>query len=188
MLLSGEPGVGKTTLLNGLADSASAAGTTVMRVTGAEFEGEISFIGLNQLLFPLLGDLDGLGQDHRDALRVALGFNAACLVHDISLPAPTAARGKAATMRRLCDWHQCHRRCAEQVPRQAGKHGKITQKFVSALSTSNPPGHQRATATGRRADHAQPHGRPERTLRPPAFPCLSAWRATEAVNGDVRCG
>jgi hypothetical protein len=39
-----------------------------------------------------------------------------------------------------------------------GKHGKITQKFVPALSTSNPPGHQRATATGRRADPAQPHG------------------------------
>ena len=76
LLLSGDPGVGKTALLNGLADSASAAGTTVLRVAGAEFEGEISFAGLNQLLFPLLGDLDGLGQDHRDALRVALGFGA----------------------------------------------------------------------------------------------------------------
>jgi len=41
-----------------------------------------------------------------------------------------------------------------------GKHGKITQKFVSALSTSNPPGHQRATATGRRADPAQAHRNP----------------------------
>ena len=76
LLLSGDPGVGKTALLNGLADSASAAGTTVLRVAGAEFEGEISFAGLNQLLFPLLGDLDGLDQDHRDALRVALGFGA----------------------------------------------------------------------------------------------------------------
>ena len=76
VLLSGDPGVGKTVLLNGLADSASAAGTTVLRAAGAEFEGEISFAGLNQLLFPLLGDLDGLGPDHRDALRVALGFGA----------------------------------------------------------------------------------------------------------------
>jgi hypothetical protein len=68
VLLSGEPGVGKTALLNGLADSASAAGTTVLRVAGAEFEGEISFAGLNQLLFPLLDDLDELDADHRDAL------------------------------------------------------------------------------------------------------------------------
>jgi transcriptional regulator of acetoin/glycerol metabolism len=39
VLLSGEPGVGKTALLNALADSASAAGTTVLRVAGAQFEG-----------------------------------------------------------------------------------------------------------------------------------------------------
>jgi hypothetical protein len=32
VLLSGDPGVGKTALLNDLADSASAAGTTVLRV------------------------------------------------------------------------------------------------------------------------------------------------------------
>ena len=76
VLLSGDPGVGKTALLNDLADAASAAGTTVLRVAGAEFEGEISFAGLNQLLLPLLGDLDGLSQDHRDALRVALGLGA----------------------------------------------------------------------------------------------------------------
>ena len=73
VLLSGEPGVGKTALLNALADFASAAGTTVLRVAGAEFEGEISFAALNQLLFPLLGDFGELGPDHRDALRVALG-------------------------------------------------------------------------------------------------------------------
>jgi hypothetical protein len=46
----------------------------VLRVTGAEFEGEISFSGLNQVLLPVLGDVDGLGAAHRDALRVALGF------------------------------------------------------------------------------------------------------------------
>ena len=57
--------MGKTALLNGLADSASAAGTAVLRVAGTEFEGEISFAGLNQLLFPLLDDLDELGADHR---------------------------------------------------------------------------------------------------------------------------
>jgi DNA-binding CsgD family transcriptional regulator len=76
LLLSGDPGVGKTALLSALADSASAAGTMVVRVAGAEFEGDISFTGLNQVLFPLLGDFDELGVAHRDALRVALGFGA----------------------------------------------------------------------------------------------------------------
>jgi hypothetical protein len=50
-----------TARLNVLADSASAAGTTVLRAAGAQFEGEISFTGLNQLLFPLLDDLGEFG-------------------------------------------------------------------------------------------------------------------------------
>ena len=66
--------MGKTALLNALAESAAAAGTVVLRVTGAEFEGEISFAGLNQVLLPVLGDVDELDAVHRDALRVALGF------------------------------------------------------------------------------------------------------------------
>jgi len=79
----------------------------------------------------------------------------------MSLRAPMAARrGRPRRCAGLRDSHQCHRRCAEQVPRQAGKHGKITQTFVLALSTANPPGHQRATATGRRADPAQAHRKP----------------------------
>jgi hypothetical protein len=49
---------------------------TVLRVAGLEFEGEVSYSGLNQALFPLLGDLDKLGAVHRDALRFALGFGA----------------------------------------------------------------------------------------------------------------
>ena len=32
----------------------------MLRVTGAEFEGEISFAGLNQVLLPALGDVDEL--------------------------------------------------------------------------------------------------------------------------------
>ena len=74
LVLSGDPGMGKTALLNALAESAAAAGTVVLRVTGAEFEGEISFAGLNQVLLPVLGDVDELDAVHRDALRVALGF------------------------------------------------------------------------------------------------------------------
>ena len=76
LLLTGDPGVGKTALLNALADAAAAAGTTVLRVAGAEFEGDVSFSGLNLALLPLLGDFDGLGAAHRDALRAALGFGA----------------------------------------------------------------------------------------------------------------
>jgi DNA-binding CsgD family transcriptional regulator len=76
LFLSGDPGVGKTALLNALSEAMSAQGTTVLRVAGAEFEGDVSFAGLNQALFGWLGDLDELGAAHRDALQVALGLGA----------------------------------------------------------------------------------------------------------------
>jgi len=40
----------------------------------------------------------------------------------MSLRAPMAARrGTPRRCAGLRDWHQCHRRCAEEVPRQPGK-------------------------------------------------------------------
>ncbi|MFH9089719.1 AAA family ATPase [Streptomyces sp. NPDC017673] len=74
LLLSGEAGVGKTALLETTADAARASGTTVLRVTGAEFEAEVSFAGLNQALYPLVDEFSSLGDEHAGALRVALGF------------------------------------------------------------------------------------------------------------------
>ncbi|MFF4346206.1 AAA family ATPase [Streptomyces sp. NPDC001530] len=76
LLLSGDPGVGKTTLLDAAVDSARASGMTVLRVVGAEFEAEVGFAGLSQALFPLLDDFEQLSAVHADALRVALGFGA----------------------------------------------------------------------------------------------------------------
>ncbi|MER6066389.1 LuxR C-terminal-related transcriptional regulator [Streptomyces sp. NPDC001792] len=76
LLLSGEPGVGKTALLDATADAARVAGTTVLRMTAAEFEAEVSFAGLNQALFPLVDEFSVLGDEHAGALRAALGFEA----------------------------------------------------------------------------------------------------------------
>ena len=73
LLLSGEAGVGKTVLLNAAAAHAEAAGIRVLRAAGAEFEREVSFAGLNQLLHPLLDQASGLSAAFRRALDVALG-------------------------------------------------------------------------------------------------------------------
>ncbi len=73
LLLSGEAGVGKTVLLDAAAAHAEAAGSQVLRAAGAEFEGAVSFAGLNQLLRPLLSQARGLSAAYRRALAVALG-------------------------------------------------------------------------------------------------------------------
>ena len=74
LLLLGDAGVGKTELLHAGAEHAAALGVRVLRGAGAEFEVDVSFSALNQLLGPVLGRLGELSALHRDALSVALGL------------------------------------------------------------------------------------------------------------------
>jgi AAA ATPase domain len=74
LLIFGDPGVGKTMLLDAAADMASSAGVCLLRASGVEFEAGISFSGLNQTLLPLLAEFAHLTASLRDALNVALGF------------------------------------------------------------------------------------------------------------------
>lgn len=73
LVLRGEPGVGKSSLLAVAAREAEAAGLLVLRVTGVEAEAQVPFSGLHRLLAPLLDDLGGLTVDQRDVLRDAFG-------------------------------------------------------------------------------------------------------------------
>ena len=73
-LLVGEPGAGKTALLDAAADTAEEAGTRVLRAAGVEFEADLTYSGLNQVLLPVFGQFERLGATHRDALNVALGY------------------------------------------------------------------------------------------------------------------
>jgi DNA-binding CsgD family transcriptional regulator len=74
LLIFGEPGAGKTLLLDAAAEMALVAGTQVLRAAGVEFEADMSFAGLHQVLLPLQGEFNMLSRPHRDALNVALGF------------------------------------------------------------------------------------------------------------------
>jgi DNA-binding CsgD family transcriptional regulator len=74
LLLSGEPGVGKSALLDAAEEIAATAGTRVLRAAGALSE-DASYFGLNQLLLPLRGDLKRLDGVQRSALSAALGFS-----------------------------------------------------------------------------------------------------------------
>ncbi|HWF51187.1 MAG TPA: AAA family ATPase [Solirubrobacteraceae bacterium] len=74
LVVFGEAGVGKTTLLDAAAAIGAENGTHVLRASGVEFEADVSYFSLNQLLLPLHALFEELGDTHRTALRVALGF------------------------------------------------------------------------------------------------------------------
>jgi DNA-binding CsgD family transcriptional regulator len=73
LVLCGEPGVGKTALLQHLI--ARAADCHVVETAGVQSEMELAFAGLHQLCAPLLDGLDCLPERQGDALRVALGVS-----------------------------------------------------------------------------------------------------------------
>jgi DNA-binding CsgD family transcriptional regulator len=73
LVMRGEPGVGKSALLDYLVEQ--SAGCRVERLAGVESEMELPFAGLNQLCAPLLGDLKKLPEPQRDALATALGLS-----------------------------------------------------------------------------------------------------------------
>jgi DNA-binding CsgD family transcriptional regulator len=75
LLLSGQAGVGKTALLDAAAQAMSIAGTRVLRAAGVEFEADVSYSALNQLLLPLTESFSDLDRSQSDALRVALGLS-----------------------------------------------------------------------------------------------------------------
>ena len=58
LVMRGEPGMGKTALLDYLAGR--AAGCWVLRVSGVQWEMELAFAGIHQLCAPLLGRLEVL--------------------------------------------------------------------------------------------------------------------------------
>ncbi|HEV2260305.1 MAG TPA: AAA family ATPase [Streptosporangiaceae bacterium] len=75
LVVRGDPGVGKTVLLEYLAGGATRSGCEVRRATGVQSEMELAFAGLHQLCAPLLSRAEGLPVPQRDALRIALGLS-----------------------------------------------------------------------------------------------------------------
>ncbi|MFE2424278.1 AAA family ATPase [Streptomyces hokutonensis] len=74
LLLSGEPGVGKSVLLGEVTRAMSRAGARVLSAVGVRFETELAYAGLHQLLLPLNDRFESLGDTHRKVLRSALGY------------------------------------------------------------------------------------------------------------------
>src|SRR5256885_11502697 len=72
LVVRGEPGVGKSALLEHLVEQAS--GCRVARAGGVQSEMELAFAGLHQLCAPMLDRLERLPAPQRDALGTAFGL------------------------------------------------------------------------------------------------------------------
>jgi DNA-binding CsgD family transcriptional regulator len=74
LVIHGDPGVGKSVLLEYLAGRAAETGCRVAHAAGVQSEMELVFAGLHQLCAPLLDRADGLPVPQRDALRTAFAM------------------------------------------------------------------------------------------------------------------
>ena len=73
LVVRGEPGIGKTALLEYVRERAS--GCRVARAAGIQSESELVFAGLHQLCAPMLVRLECLPVPQRDALAIAFGMS-----------------------------------------------------------------------------------------------------------------
>src|SRR3954470_21738279 len=60
LLVRGEAGIGKSTLLAAASRRAEAAGIQVLHTTGVQSEAQLPFAGLHQLVLPVLDHADQL--------------------------------------------------------------------------------------------------------------------------------
>ncbi|MEV5572081.1 AAA family ATPase [Spirillospora sp. NPDC052269] len=74
LVLRGEPGSGKTALLNHLVGRARGFG--VSRVVGVQSESKLAFAGLHQLCHPMTDHLPRIPAPQREALQTAFGLRA----------------------------------------------------------------------------------------------------------------
>ena len=98
LLVHGDAGIGKSALVDALADEARSGGRAVLTTAGVPSEAHLPFAGLHQLLDPVLGHVDDLPPELRAALLGALGREDAD-VHDVmavALAALALVRERAA--------------------------------------------------------------------------------------------
>lgn len=108
LVVRGEPGIGKTSLLEHVI--ASAPDFQLARIAGVETEMESGYAGLHRLLLPFVDRLDALPAAQRDAARCAFGLTdgAPADRHLVGVAALSLLAGLAAERPVLCVVDDAH--------------------------------------------------------------------------------
>jgi DNA-binding CsgD family transcriptional regulator len=139
LLVRGDPGIGKTTLLDALVDRCGD-GVTVLRARGVETEAELAFSALSDLLAPVIDSLTALPAPQSAALAAALALGpptpgdrlAVCVATLGLLRAAAATRPVVAVVDDVQWLDASSRECISYAARRAG--GPI----VIALAVRDP--------------------------------------------------
>lgn len=87
LLMTGEPGVGRSVLLD-VAEELAADRLRVLRCAGVELEVDVAYSSLHQALRPLRAEIRQLDQTPRSVVQVALGLSVAARGNRWSCPTP----------------------------------------------------------------------------------------------------
>ena len=75
MLVLGEPGIGKSSILADATANARETGLAILAATGIQTETQLAYAGLHQLLRPIVARINSLPTPQGDALRAAFGMS-----------------------------------------------------------------------------------------------------------------
>jgi DNA-binding CsgD family transcriptional regulator len=136
LLLRGEAGVGKTSLLRYAIERAEAM--TVVRATGVQLEAELEFAGLLELCRPLLHHLDELPEVQARVLRGVLGREEADVRDRFAIGAATlsllaAAAEKEALLVAVDDAHWLDRPSADAL--RFASHRFLADRIAVVVAT-----------------------------------------------------
>ena len=153
LLVHGEPGAGKSALLDDLVANAGDD-VQVLRTQGVESEAPLAFAALHRLLRPVLGTLDRLPAPQARALRVAFGMADDVTVEPflVALATLSMLTETAENTTVLCvidDAQWLDQATAEAV-------------LVAVATAGRRPGRRRVRGPGRRRTHVRARRCPQR--------------------------
>ncbi len=99
LLIIGGPGIGKSALLNFAVEQALSGGFVVLAAAGIEFEADLTFSGLNQLLLPIADRISELPDPQRGVLEAALGQSTGTPTNTLAIATATLALLQLASAR-----------------------------------------------------------------------------------------
>ena len=138
LLVVGEPGIGKTALLQEAAADALTLGFTLLTAAGVEFEADLTFSGLHQLLLPVNRYISRLPTAQQRVLEAALGQSNAATPDNLQVATATLAlleRAAAATplLAVVDDFHWLDRASARVIAVVARRLGQAKVALLCAV-------------------------------------------------------